>query len=404
MKVSVKCFVHKDGVAHNGGFELSGANLNSYNGILNFDNCFAYPPLINSHDHLIGNWYPRAGDPSLYPNAHIWVKDMKESDSVKERDRIWVNSLPMKFKGNGKLLAKLGGYKNLFSGVNIVQDHAPNQDKEYYDMFPIEVIKDYRQCHSLALSNFWGGEEPHKEFELTNGNIPFIVHLGEGLDDITAKEFAQLKEMNLLHNNTLLIHGIALQENDLKECAEFGVSICWCPFSNIFLIGKTLDVDNCLKYGVNVVIGTDSTLSGSVNLLDEMRYAKSLKPNIDSSMIYKMVTENASKALFLKDNQGTISTERENDSLLLIKALIDDPYDNLLSSNPEDIVLLLHKGVPLFGHKEILDHFQIDDSEYYFYNKKGQDYFVIGHPEIIIDKINQILGYRKILPYLPFQS
>ena len=51
----------------------------------------AYIPLINSHDHLVGNWVPRAGDQRPYANSHIWVEDMKNSFSFQERSKFWLN-------------------------------------------------------------------------------------------------------------------------------------------------------------------------------------------------------------------------------------------------------------------------------------------------------------------------
>ncbi len=52
-------------------------------------NAIAYIPLINSHDHLISNWVPRAGNNRPYKNSHIWVEDMKESFAFQERDIFW---------------------------------------------------------------------------------------------------------------------------------------------------------------------------------------------------------------------------------------------------------------------------------------------------------------------------
>ena len=383
--------------------ELASPFFNSYESRLVIKGCYAYPPFINSHDHLIGNWFPRAGNTDLYPNAHIWVNDMVESDSVKERDKIWVNALPMNFyKGNGKLLAQLGAYKNIFSGVNAVQDHSPNQQPEYYDMFPINVIRNYRQCHSLGLGNFWGGEDPVKEWESTKNKMPFILHLAEGLGETVDNEFQQLKELNLLQNNTLIIHGIALKENEIEECAQRGTSICWCSFSNIFLIGKTLDIESCLKYGVNVVIGTDSTLSGSANLFEEMRFAHKTCPSIKPETLLKMVAGNARKALFLPEEYGKIKQEA-NENILLMKVKTEDPYENVLKSDPDDILLLMEKGRPLFGQKNMLKYFNVNERDYFFYKKKQEEYFVIGHPEHIMSQIDSILGYKKKLPYLPFQ-
>jgi 5-methylthioadenosine/S-adenosylhomocysteine deaminase len=404
MKITVDSTVlDAENILHDSVIGLKSDLLNSFDSTLKIKECVAYPPLINSHDHLIGNWFPRAGDSDLYPNAHIWVKDMRESEAVLERDKIWVNSLPMNFfRGNGKLLAQLGGYKNIFSGVAAVQDHAPKQQDEYYEMFPINVIKSYRQAHSLGLGNFWGGEEPVIEWRKSKGKEPFILHLGEGLDEETSKEFSRLRELKLLQPNTMLIHGISLSPKEIEECAENGTSICWCPFSNFFLIGQTLDIDACLKYGVNVVIGTDSSLSGSVNLFQEISFAKEKCPHVSSQAIYRMISENAVKALYL-DKEAARLSSNENDSLLLTRRIKEDPFDNILEITSDDIVLLLYKGKPLFGHHDLLQHFSVNNGDYFFYTKNDQKYFVYGHPELIVEKISKILGYNKKLPYLPFQ-
>jgi hypothetical protein len=406
MKISVAAAVfNADRVIDKTSVELKSHLLNDTRSSIDLKGCHAYKPLINSHDHLIGNWYPPAKDNELYPNAHIWVKEMQNTDSVLERNMVFKNNrFPMDFMvGNGKILALLGGYKNLFSGVTTVQDHAPKQKNSYYDLFPIEVMKEYQQCHSLTLGNFWGGDEPIKEWRSSKGELPFIVHLGEGLDRDTGREFSRLKDMGLLQPNTLLIHGISLTKKEIRECAEAGTSICWCTYSNYFLIGKTLDIDSCLEYGVNVVIGTDSTLSGSINLLHELQYAHKKFPHIPTKELYRMVNHNAVKALFLPPNRSELS-EKNNENLLIIRAKKSDPFENLMEIDYDDIVLLIHKGKPLYGEARLLDHFRVDETEFFTYKKKDTNYFVIGHPERIVAEIEELLGHKKNLPYLPFQQ
>ncbi|MCB5230285.1 MAG: amidohydrolase family protein [Candidatus Cloacimonas sp.] len=384
--------------------EISSPFLNSSTSKLSVEKAFAYFPFINAHDHLIGNWYPPARNSSLYPNANIWVKDMKLSPSVKERDKVFVNSIPMSFlKENGPLLALLGGYKNIFSGVGVVQDHAPIQQDEYYDLFPIEVLRKYRQLHSITLGNFWGGEEPLQEMEASKGEMPFIVHLGEGLDETTKGEFSKLYEIGLLKPNTLIIHGISLTKRELHMCADTGASVCWCPFSNYALIGQTLDIDTCLSIGVNVVIGTDSTLSGSINLLSEISYAHQKAPHIPAKTLYKMISSHSAKALFL-DKEKYALQEKNNENILLVKAKAKDPYSNILKITPDDIIFFMWQGVPIYGQLKYLEHFSIEKDDYYTYTKEGTERFVKGHPEKIIDRIDSILGYHKTLPYLPFQG
>ncbi len=357
-----------------------------------------YPPFINSHDHLISNWYPKAGFGKIYPNVNIWVEDMKKTDSFLERNKVWINDGTFDLtEPTAKQIVLLGIYKNLFSGCAVVQDHIPKQKPSYYEDNPINVLEEYTQCHSLSMGNWWGGKSAVEEYANANSNIPFILHLGEGTDEVSKKCFPKLKELKLLKSNTLLIHGIALTGKQIKECAEAGTSICWCPNSNFYLIGETLDIDACLEYGANVVLGTDSTMSGSINLLEEIKFAHRKFPHIPLKQIFKMITTNAAKALMLPEEYGTISNNTSN--LLLIKKHDQDPFRNLLQTQMEDIELFIHQGTPIYGNIKFLNEFNINKDDYYFF---GKDRFVLGHPEKIIDSINKELGVKKDFPFLPF--
>lgn len=367
---------------------------------LSFENAIIYPALINSHDHLVGNWFPAAISKEKFPNSHIWVEEMRNHPTYLERNQYWINDGSFLLtKEKEMVLCKLGVYKNLFSGVVAVQDHAPKQKQEYYDSFPIEVVQNYTQCHSLPLGNWWGGESAEIEFAKANGKLPFILHLGEGIDEITAQEFSQLKKRNLLAENTLMIHGIALSRNDISEIAQAGASICWCPASNQNLIGDHLDINACLEFGVNVVLGTDSTLSGSVNLLAEMRFANAHFRGVSSKDIFKMVSCNAAKALRLEEKYGSLDSATSE--LLVLDKFLDEPFDNLIYSHPKHIKLLVHNNKVLLGDRKYLEYFDYELSDYTFYNVEGREKFVIGDYHKLTEYINSFLTYTKKFPYLP---
>lgn len=369
---------------------------------LDIPNAIAYVPLINSHDHLIGNWFPRAGDKRPYHNSHIWVEDMKSSFSFHERNHFWFNDGSFNLTVKAALvLAQLGCYKNLFSGCSTVQDHGPVQKPLYYDSMPINVLRNYRQCHSITLENWWGGESAEEEMNLTGGKIPYIIHLGEGTDSITKAEFSELKARNLLRRNSMLIHGIAFTPAELSEIAQAKASVCWCPTSNFYLIGETLKVEDALRLGVNVTIGTDSTMSGAVNLLFEFILAHEKFPSIPLSTLYKMATENAAYALMLPDSYAKLDPEHTGD-LLLMDAVEKDPFGNLLVCDPGNIRLLMHKGIPLYGDSEWMERFDLGDREYILFRTGNKEKFVIGDPIDLNDQIDLVLGYHKDFPYLPF--
>jgi len=392
------CVCSPDNVIKKAEISINSKLLTKRDKPLDCSKSIAYPPFINSHDHLISNWYPKAGFGKTYPNVSVWVEDMKHTDAFKERNKVWINdgSFDLTQEAAFKIV-QLGIYKNLFSGCAVVQDHIPNQKPTYYENTPINVLKEYAQFHSLSMGNWWGGEAADKEYKKTNGKIPFILHLGEGIDDDAKECFTHLKNNNLLKSNTLLVHGIALTKEQINECAEAGTSICWCPNSNFYLVGETLDILSALECGVNVVLGTDSTMSGGINILDELQFAHQKFPSIPMSQIYKMFTTNAVKALNLSSEYGRLDLNTSN--LLLIRKHQNDPFNNLLDVQMDDIELMIHKGTPIYGDSRFLNEFNIEQNDYYLF---GKDRFVLGHPEKILSFINQKLGYKKDFPFLPF--
>jgi hypothetical protein len=371
-------------------------------GSLELPRTHAYLPLINAHDHLIGNWVPRAGDHRPYPNSHVWVEDMRNSFSFRERDMFWINDGSFRLDTpKAMLLAALGCYKSLFSGCGVVHDHAPVQEDVYYESLPLVVPRDFRQCHSITLGNWWGGGEAEEEMALTKGKMPFIIHLGEGVDDITKGEFDKLLERGLLQPNTLMIHGIAFTPRQIEQVAKIGASICWCPTSNFYLIGQTLDIETALKEGANVCIGTDSTMSGGINLIAEFMKIREVFPAFEARQLYKMTTENAARALMLPVSYARLDPAGTA-NLLLAEAVENDPFENLLDLDATTIQLLVVDGIPRYGDSEWMETLNLDEDSYTLFRTGNKEKFVLGDPQDLNETIDSALGYHKDFPYLPF--
>ncbi|MCK9330052.1 MAG: amidohydrolase family protein [Candidatus Cloacimonetes bacterium] len=369
--------------------------------VIDFDykNKFAYKPFINSHDHLISNWFPRSGNHLPYTNSHIWVEENKNSESFLERNKIWENNGDFDLLNeNAKLIVKMGMYKNIFSGVHILQDHIKQQKPEYYKMFDIYVIEQFTQCHSIILGNWWGGSTAEEEMKHSKGIIPFIIHLSEGIDNVSKSEFNILLEKDLLRMNTLIIHGICLTKDELSKISEVGASVCWCPSSNMYLIGQTLDVLSALEKGVNICLGTDSTMTGGIHLFDEFKHAKRACNKITGQVLYQMVTKNAEKALFLNDQ----SILHNQNNLLILEQMHDDIYENLLYQEIDNIDLLIHQSKPIYGNLAYFELFNLNSNDYEIFKIGNKEKFIIGHPQLLNSQIDEILGYHKNFPFLPF--
>ncbi|MBT5419676.1 MAG: chlorohydrolase, partial [Candidatus Cloacimonetes bacterium] len=85
------CVCNPDKILNNANIRINSKLLKNRTSQIDCTNLIAYPPFINSHDHLISNWYPKAGFGKTYPNVNIWVEDMKKTDSFLERNKVWIN-------------------------------------------------------------------------------------------------------------------------------------------------------------------------------------------------------------------------------------------------------------------------------------------------------------------------
>ena len=134
----------------------------------------------------------------------------------------------------------------------------------------------------------------------TPHDAPFLLHLGEGIDEEAQGELPRLEALGCLQPNTVIVHGVAIDENGWRRVARAGAGLVWCPASNAFLFGRTAMVwaliggsDACR---VTVALGTDSRVTGSLDLLDELRAARAAWP-VPPHRLFGMVTSEAGRLL-----------------------------------------------------------------------------------------------------------
>src|SRR5262249_25783369 len=108
-----------------------------------------------------------------------------------------------------------GGLKNLLGGATTVAHHDP-WDVLFDRDFPVTVVRSYGWSPSLELgavrdgSSTRYGPPVRESFLATPGDIPWIIHLAEGTDDVARAELARLDAMGCLSGNTVLVHGAGL--------------------------------------------------------------------------------------------------------------------------------------------------------------------------------------------------
>ena len=297
--------------------------------VLDLTGFLILPGLINAHDHLEFNLFPRLGR-GPYANAIEWAKEIYQPCKSPVRQHMQVPKTV-------RLL--WGGIKNLLSGATTVSHHNPYQASVFNRRFPVRVVKRFGWAHSLHFS-----VDAEERFRRTPRDAPFIIHAGEGRDSEARDEIVQLDRCGMLTPSTVIVHGVAFEREDLRLIAERGSSLIWCPTSNCFTIGKTLSPE-VFEAGIPIALGTDSALTATGDLVDEIRAAHEYVP---IAKLYRMVTEQAARILRLSSGEGTIQENGLAD-LLVVADNQQTPAEALLNLYPE--LMIVNGRVKLFSSR-----------------------------------------------------
>ncbi|MBN1838304.1 MAG: amidohydrolase family protein [Spirochaetales bacterium] len=362
---------------------------------------FCYPALVNVHDHFRGNYLPRIGPSNgdFYLNWSYWERDLRSSPVLDERARITVDDM-----------YQLSAYKNLFSGVVTANDHFPHEfNAPFIPRLPIRVISDYALAHECSSFDLkWGDGIEVEHRRAVERGIPFITHLEEGFDAESQAGVEILEACGCLDDHDVLIHCIGFSDTDVRKVKAAGATVVWCPASNLFMFNVTCKIRKMLQQGVNVAIGTDSTHTGSVNLLEEMRFARRTYrrlygEELEARTILQMVTVNPARAFWIGRKTGSIEDGKLAD-LLVLRPRHSDPYEALLSAQIEDIELLLQEGTPILGSAEHEELFALRECPYTRVRVRGREMCAKGDPGGLLARVRQAVGHKKVLDYLPLDG
>lgn len=241
-----------------------------------------FPGLINAHDHLELNHYPRTKFREVYNNAHEWGEDVDKR----------LNDEPFKSLRAYPLKDRLfiGGLKNLLCGATTVAHHGPPHKPMYHKDFPVRVLKNYGWAHSLHFST---EEEIIASYCKTPKDWPWFIHLAEGTDEVAASEYQRLKALGCVGKNTVIVHGVGLRDVDVAHALHQARGLVWCPSTNLYLLGKAENIFH--RWGLATVteaqqrinpytthtaliaMGSDSRLTADSDLLGEMRAAVNIR-------------------------------------------------------------------------------------------------------------------------------
>ena len=196
----------------------------------------------------------------------------------------------------------------------------------------------------------------------------WFVHLSEGVDQSSKDEFDALWNKGLIMDETIVIHGTAMDSSQFSQMASVNSELVWSPLSNLLLYGDTTDVVAAHQAGVSISISPDWGPSGSKNNLHELKVADMWNSNnlngyFSNYQLVEMVTSNPADATGWAPFVGRIKADLYAD-LVVIDTFHEDPYRNLIEAIDADVALTVVQGKAVFGDVDIMQQLQGDDWEY----------------------------------------
>lgn len=339
--------IHGDRIARVTSTRPAGARVIETDGVI-------LPGLIDLHGHPEYNVFAAWEPPRRYANRYAWRRSREYAAVVKEP---W-NMLT----AEPSLLPTLTRYaeaRALVGGATAIQGASakyPSREEALVRNVDRRIFGEHRARSIIDLGRTDAADAARLRGQIQAGEVTAVyVHLAEGVDDTSAREFNDLTDADLLTGATVIIHGTALSRDHLGDLRDAGAKLVWSPQSNLRLYGATTDVASALELGVSVALGADWLPSGSPSLLAELQVARralaAQGASVPARRLVKMVTSDAAEVAGLGHVLGRIASGRVAD-LVVLDRRASDPWESVLASGPPEVALVAIGGDVAYARQD----------------------------------------------------
>ena len=341
-----------------------------------------YPGLIDLHNHMHYNHIPlwdfdvhlsssQQSDEGGYTNRYQWGNNYDYGPSI-----TWMKNNVQSYSrwDMASEQMKYAEVQAVAGGVTAVQG-SPSSGTDSWDSMLSRNVELYNfnqdgmyTCAVCGAADAdYSGQ--HLIDKSNSGTLnAWFVHLSEGVDSSSKSEFDALYNKGLIMDETVVIHGTALDASQFSKMAQVDAGLVWSPISNLLLYGDTTDVVAADNAGVTISLAPDWGPSGSKNNLHELKVAdmwnrESLDGHFSDYELVQMVTSNAAEIANWQGFVGQIEAGMYAD-LVVVDTFHDNPYRNLIDAIDPDIRLTVVQGKAVFGDVDLMTAMKGDDWEY----------------------------------------
>lgn len=312
---------------------------------------YAFPGLIDTHNHVHYNAIPQWKHPVHFVNRYEWSGG--SDDYQKRVEKVYSEKLKNKYDG-----VLYGEIRAIVGGTTMIQS-------SYYGAPPAVLARNLTADYKIATTSRRISEietdlkawSTRLQDPSSQGLKRVFLHVAEGVsrDPVSESEFEVLDRNGLVRPGVVVIHGTALTKEQYRTMAANKMYLSWSPRSNINLYDQTTDIPTVLESGVTVALSPDWTVSGSNNLLEEMKFAYEYSKKkwgsanpVTPQLLFKMVTQNAAQVSGLEEHFGELKRGYAGD-FFLAPVKDKDPFVSLLKTGPKDLNLVVVAGKPVYG-------------------------------------------------------
>lgn len=314
------------------------------------------PGLVDLHNHVAYDFIPLWNAGRRFTNRYQWARTDEYAAAVKNDYNAVKNAKhacdAIKY---GEFRALAGGTTTIQGSSNLgcVRSWARNveflnfcEDKVRQRVLPVDGIDE--DAASRMRAQFEAGDTK-----------AFLIHLAEGVDDASRKEFEVLRSHDLLVPEVVGIHATALTEEQLEVMGKAGMKIVWSPLSNLILYGQTTKIPAALRAGVKVALAPDWSPSGSANLLGELKIADRVnREQFDALLsdedLWRMATSIPAEIVGLDDKLGSIEVGKAAD-LLVVEKGKGSAYRSIIDAAPQNVLLTVVGGDVFYGEPSLVE-------------------------------------------------
>src|SRR5687768_7355986 len=327
------------------------------------------PGFVDIHNHVIWNVLPRWTPGRTYSNQPEWNQDPAYLAVSAPVSNLAASHF-CDMNAWGEMRAIVGGTTAIMATRPQPCVHGLVRNLDFNSGFYGTTELNREHIFNVAPGDFPPPTNPIGRAQFTGLARFFIanpfyealvMHVAEGTDAVAQEQFTFLQSQGLLNPKGVLIHGISLGASDFQSMASTGTALVWSPRSNLELYGVTANINAALDAGVEIALAPDWALTGSSNMLDELKVAarwntERLGGRLTDKQLVDMATASAARAVGVHDEVGAIVPGLRAD-LLVVRGDISNALRAVINADAGDVDLVMIGGAPLYGARGLMSPF-----------------------------------------------